>query len=233
METVLLPHDLSDFADRGFEALAELALPFHHVHIVCALPRIDLSYPGVVWPRDEDELRRKHALHVLRSRIEGTALSEAILHACVGDPGTQILELAREIGATLIVMPSHSRTGLKRMVRGSVAEHVSRFAPCPVLILPATAELSHELPPPDAPMPPEAQLAVVAGQLHAQVARSGGYLAAARIALPADQDPRWWADTLSQRLASAGAGYVDLAFDQATSPHAEILDCRFEPRRDG
>jgi universal stress protein A len=51
----------------------------------------------------------------------------------MGDPGVQILQLANQLGADLIVMASHGRKGITRLVLGSVEEHVVREAPCPVL----------------------------------------------------------------------------------------------------
>ena len=46
----------------------------------------------------------------------------------------EIVELAKEKGVDLIVMGTHGRTGLGRMLMGSVAEAVVRHAPCPVFI---------------------------------------------------------------------------------------------------
>jgi nucleotide-binding universal stress UspA family protein len=54
-------------------------------------------------------------------------------------PATRIVELAKQWPADLIVMGSHGRGGVQRMLRGSVAEQVMRHAPCPILIAPATA----------------------------------------------------------------------------------------------
>lgn len=50
-----------------------------------------------------------------------------------GDAPYAIVTAAKEAGADLIVMGTHGRTGLGRLVMGSVAEHVLRKAPCPVL----------------------------------------------------------------------------------------------------
>jgi nucleotide-binding universal stress UspA family protein len=50
-----------------------------------------------------------------------------------GDPVTQILRIAGEENCELIVMGIHGRTGLGRLLMGSVAEQVVRRAPCPVL----------------------------------------------------------------------------------------------------
>ncbi len=52
-----------------------------------------------------------------------------------GDPGLVITDYATEIGAGLIVIPSHGYHGLKRLVLGSVAERVIRHADCSVLVL--------------------------------------------------------------------------------------------------
>jgi nucleotide-binding universal stress UspA family protein len=50
-----------------------------------------------------------------------------------GDAPTEILRVAQETGTDLIVMGTHGRTGLERLVMGSVAEQVVRQAACPVL----------------------------------------------------------------------------------------------------
>lgn len=53
----------------------------------------------------------------------------------VGDVATTICRVAEELPAAVIVLGSHGRTGLKRIVMGSVSEHVVRHAPCPVLVV--------------------------------------------------------------------------------------------------
>lgn len=50
-----------------------------------------------------------------------------------GEPVTEILRVAGETNCDLIVMGTHGRTGLGRLLMGSVAEQVVRKAPCPVL----------------------------------------------------------------------------------------------------
>ncbi|CAN5893698.1 universal stress protein [soil metagenome] len=53
----------------------------------------------------------------------------------MGDARDGILHAAEEVGADLIVIGSHGRRGVKRLVLGSVAEDVVRRAPCPVLVV--------------------------------------------------------------------------------------------------
>ena len=51
----------------------------------------------------------------------------------VGRPAEEILRVAREEKVDLIVMGTHGRTGVRHLLLGSVAEAVTRHAPCPVL----------------------------------------------------------------------------------------------------
>lgn len=55
-----------------------------------------------------------------------------------GSPGQAIVDTAVREGCDLIVMATHGRSGLKRAVLGSVADHVLRQAPCPVLLCRST-----------------------------------------------------------------------------------------------
>ncbi len=50
-----------------------------------------------------------------------------------GDPAGAITRLAESEGVDMIVLGTHGRTGISRLVMGSVAEAVVRHSPCPVL----------------------------------------------------------------------------------------------------
>jgi universal stress protein A len=52
-----------------------------------------------------------------------------------GDPATEIVRAAKEWPADVIVIGSHGRKGMARALLGSVAEAVTRYAPCPVLVV--------------------------------------------------------------------------------------------------
>ena len=58
----------------------------------------------------------------------------------MGDPAGEIVRIAAEEGVEMIVLGTHGRSGLTRMLMGSVAETVVRRAPCPVLVYRAAAE---------------------------------------------------------------------------------------------
>ena len=57
-----------------------------------------------------------------------------------GIPGQEIINISREWGADLIVMGTHGRTALEKMLTGSVAEYVMRHAAIPILITPPGME---------------------------------------------------------------------------------------------
>jgi nucleotide-binding universal stress UspA family protein len=57
----------------------------------------------------------------------------------IGSPATGIVHLAEKENVDMIVMPTHGRTGVLRLLMGSVAEEVVRKAKCPVLTVKAAA----------------------------------------------------------------------------------------------
>jgi nucleotide-binding universal stress UspA family protein len=56
-------------------------------------------------------------------------------HFRYGKPAKEIVQLAADFSADVVLVGTHGRTGLKRFVLGSVAEKVVRNAPCPVLVI--------------------------------------------------------------------------------------------------
>ena len=65
-----------------------------------------------------------------RARKSGIRVEAKLLE---GVPAEQIVCMARRRDSDLIVIGTHGRTGLGRLLMGSVADRVLRFAPCPVL----------------------------------------------------------------------------------------------------
>jgi nucleotide-binding universal stress UspA family protein len=57
-------------------------------------------------------------------------------HVRVAEPAEAIVNLATELRTDLVVLGTHGRSGLERLLLGSVAEAVVRRAPCPILVVP-------------------------------------------------------------------------------------------------
>lgn len=53
-----------------------------------------------------------------------------------GRPATEIVAIAEQVGADLIVVSRHAQSGLRHAIMGSTTEAVIREAPCPVLVMP-------------------------------------------------------------------------------------------------
>jgi nucleotide-binding universal stress UspA family protein len=82
--------------------------------------------------RERAEAAARRGFDRLRAaaRRAGVTAGVALLD---GNPARQIVALARKRRAALIVMGTHGRTGLRRLILGSVAARVIAAAPCPVL----------------------------------------------------------------------------------------------------
>lgn len=127
-----------DFSDESNYAV-DVALKINHqpedlflVHVSPELIPIGLgvAYETLDYESQKQHLEREFKKHFSDSKYRGVNYTSVF-----GDPGHQIADYAESIQAGLIVMPSHGRTGLKRILIGSVAERVVRLAHCPVLVL--------------------------------------------------------------------------------------------------
>ncbi len=79
------------------------------------------------------ELARRNLEHFARSQLGDQIIHDLLVRE--GDPAALTIQMADELGADLIVMATHGRKGLARVVLGSVAEKVLREALCPVLTI--------------------------------------------------------------------------------------------------
>lgn len=127
-----------DFSAKSSEAVAT-ALEFvddpAKVHIVHAVIPLDNMSPGVVWGTVDDESRVKAVREHFEEFVRDNSFQGVTTVIRMGNPGIEITEYAEEVGADLIVIPSHGYHGVRRFLLGSVAERVLRHAHCPVLVL--------------------------------------------------------------------------------------------------
>ena len=133
--SVVVPVDFSDDSFTAVDAAFDLVADASHLHVVHVLPTMEPAEPGVIWATIDNPSREHHALLALRERLADARYKQISLTIKFGDPGHEIADFAQEKKAELIVLPSHGRTGLTRLLLGSVAEKVVRLAHCPVLVL--------------------------------------------------------------------------------------------------
>jgi nucleotide-binding universal stress UspA family protein len=138
VKRLLCATDLSDAAEpvlRQAEALARsLGAEVILLHVASEAPLWSeaLYTPSV---RAVFEGQRRWAADALASRVAALAAAGVPGRAVLRDgvAWEEIVGAARDEQADMIVMGTHGRAGLDRMLMGSVAERVVRQAPCPVL----------------------------------------------------------------------------------------------------
>ncbi len=133
--TVVVPVDFSDDSLAAVQTALELVADPAGVRLVHVLPEASLMDPDPVWLEIDNANRAERTTEALRQRLAGERYEHVQIDIEFGDPGYRIADFAQRIGAELIVIPSHGRTGLGRMLLGSVAERVVRLSHCPVLVL--------------------------------------------------------------------------------------------------
>jgi len=130
LERILVPTDFSDPADQALRQARDLAArdgaTIIPVHVIEELT-VPLVYDVDVAALDTDDVRRR-----ARASLQEASEAEHV-RVVSGHPGRRIVEVAAEEEADLIVIATHGRTGLPRVLLGSVAETVIRRADCPVL----------------------------------------------------------------------------------------------------
>lgn len=128
---ILVPIDFSPGAQLALDYACALAGKLGAVvHLVTALgPAGELPLSAKI----VEELVRENAraLEELAARCDRVAFGAPIVEAA--DPRDLILAAVSRVDADLIVMGTHGRRGLSRLLLGSVAEDILRRAPCPVL----------------------------------------------------------------------------------------------------
>jgi len=134
--TILAAVDYSDIASLVVEEAVDLArqkragaLHFLHVNHVPVDPMDDSGH----------EARHAQLLEWLGARSQGmpglASAAKIIGHEASGDPTRLIIELAGDLSADMVVVGTHGRKGVQRLLLGSVAAAVVKGCGCPVLVV--------------------------------------------------------------------------------------------------
>ena len=130
--TILHPTDFSEHAIYAMRVANSLARS--HSALLVVLHVMPAPHPAGMLPPGHHPKRDYTAMRKEILQLE--PLDEAVQRkpkVLEGEPAPNILRLAKDIDADLIIMGTHGRTGLKHLLYGSVAEVVVRKAACPVL----------------------------------------------------------------------------------------------------
>jgi type II secretory ATPase GspE/PulE/Tfp pilus assembly ATPase PilB-like protein/nucleotide-binding universal stress UspA family protein len=136
-QTILFPTDFSATSNAALRYAVSLARQSQAALLVVYVQPPSIPPRGTVEPPDDASAEDEAALLALLASVtpaDPTPVSYEI-RRLRGDPAQEIIRLAERERVDLIVMATAGRTGLRRMLMGSVAEAVAREAPCPVLAL--------------------------------------------------------------------------------------------------
>ena len=137
-KTILCPTDFSEDSYRAIEYGTRFAqaadgtlLLAHIIHV----PSGDLYQPdGRTLTFTEAQQRTTERLtEVWQQRVGSYPKCELLVD--IGEPYEQLVNIATQRKADLIVIATHGRTGISHLVMGNVAEKIIRHAPCPVFVV--------------------------------------------------------------------------------------------------
>ncbi len=120
---ILYPTDFSSYSNQAYFHAVGLAETYR-----ASLTVVYVHTPGTAG--DTEHWRSQ--LEQVRPENPKIAVSHVLLE---GDPAAEIARYAADAGIDVIVIGTHGRTGVDRLVLGSVAERVMREAPCSVLVV--------------------------------------------------------------------------------------------------
>lgn len=133
-KTILFPTDFSTASDAALRHAEALAKSSGARLLIAHIEEPPLAYGGgeLYYGLPEPNTER------IRSMLEAVRPSDPSVsfehRLTMGDPASEVVRIADEENAEMIVMGTHGRTGLTRLLMGSVAELIVRRASCPVLV---------------------------------------------------------------------------------------------------
>lgn len=133
--TVIVPVDFSAESIAAIDVGLQLVDEPKQLHVVHVIIDITPLEAGEVWGVIDPQARVQQVEKLLKEKLAGDKYKGVQLAVLLGEPAHGIANYAEEKKAQLIVIPSHGRTGITRLLIGSVAERVVRLAHCPVLVL--------------------------------------------------------------------------------------------------
>jgi nucleotide-binding universal stress UspA family protein len=136
---ILYPTDFSTMGKAALDMATSLARDRGAKLLIVHVEEPPIAYGGGELYYGIEEPDRKELQRMLSEVIPIDASVGYEHRLLLGSPASAIVHLAEKEGVDMIVMPTHGRTGLSRLLMGSVAEEVVRKAKCPVLTVKAAA----------------------------------------------------------------------------------------------
>jgi nucleotide-binding universal stress UspA family protein len=147
LKKIVVPLDFSKCSEIGLHYAVELARCFGAKLFLVHVVRLDyrLMADGYAMYAAEEILKSAHeaAEEEMRRVVAATDFGKVEFQTSIktGSPENRVCSYAQETSADVIVTSTHGRTGFQHVLIGSTAEHIVRYAECPVLVVPARQEI--------------------------------------------------------------------------------------------
>jgi nucleotide-binding universal stress UspA family protein len=143
VKKILFPTDFSHFGNEGLKLATSLARDNDATLFIVHVQEPTTAYGGGEMYYGLSEPNTHKLQEMLKDIVPDDPTVSYEHRLITGDPATALVRFAKDEDIDLIVMGTHGRRGVMRMLMGSVAEVVVRRAPCPVLTFkPAVKEVA-------------------------------------------------------------------------------------------
>ncbi|MBW2092677.1 MAG: universal stress protein [Deltaproteobacteria bacterium] len=144
---ILFPIDFSEVQEDMIDYVLTTAEKFESEIYILYVVRdltyfteLDVPHPSIYsFNQDIQKGAEKKMKAFCDEHFQGKKYS---YHILVGDPATEVVNFIEENGIELVIMGTHGRQGLNRIVFGSMAEKIARNSPVPILIIKPSREPS-------------------------------------------------------------------------------------------
>ena len=140
IKKILVPIDFSECSKKALKYAVPLAKQHDAaitlLYVIPNVPYANGEYGAIDYASVEDELSvtgKNQLARFAAAELQNGVRAETLVR--IGSAAIEIISAAKSLAADLIVVSTHGRTGLKHVLLGSVAEHIVRHAPCPVLVV--------------------------------------------------------------------------------------------------
>ena len=150
LRTILVPVDFSPFSERALNTACSLAETFgSEIHLLYVKDAFSCIFPEVGMPTYGTGEFLAHQAEIANDRLSALPGKQRegdlqiVRQIRDGTPYAEIINYAGEESVDLIVIGTHGRSGLDHVLLGSVATHVVRESPCPVMTVRGIASDFH------------------------------------------------------------------------------------------
>lgn len=132
---IIVPWDFSEHSKLALHYALDEFEP-GDIKVICVLEPPSPYVPGMEWGEEAEIKAHESCTQQFFDTVDIEKIKGTEFITVFGDPATEISSYANQRNARLIVISTHGRTGVQRLLMGSVAQKVASKSKCPILLLP-------------------------------------------------------------------------------------------------